>query len=313
MQDIETDLRIQTLAQNHLGKNLVQKTAIHSPQLSIIELESLDEESKIYRVVASRPQRAGELSKVQSVFASLDGKEWEQIELREELSPAIVEICKQSSLDQNIPDEEDDVIAGFDIGFAISNLSRDQLELLIVRLIAANPEQSSIVLEECRKPIDSFALDGELRELLMDGGIERPLFEDLETLVIAKAQGYVLSGDYHNALRVLDLCSGQIVHWIIEQKKRISTDTDFKRQVENTAAALETLWEDTLKLLKEQDYAIFNLKKTFRDLASLRQDLTPILGPIFSDPLRRLKVFIEKCRLSRKRKQFLGSDQDEIN
>lgn len=184
-------------------------------------------------------------------------------------------------------------VEDIDLGAAMSPLSREALELLVVRLVATHPEFGDMILREVSKPVDYTAVHRAVVAALNSFTGELPVGELLGVLEehVKRAGDYVKAKSYANAQAVLSSMTGPFVQWCSVNAASMDGEGE-RREVEEFFGRLEAAWEGALRgserTLKRED-----AEKYFGELAGWRTSLQEAFGPIFSDPLRVLKRFIK--------------------
>jgi hypothetical protein len=159
----------------------------------------------------------------------------------------------------------------------------------------------------------------------------KTIFQAIATLegYIELAIDYAESFDALNAFRVLDIITAPFVSCVTseENKKKFpEEETEDRTSLDSFVASLEDAWTKSCTKLTICDGPVAapirdldnpepadiqavskeQMEARFASLAQWRMQLTPVLGPIFSDALRALKKQIQKSTQTPVVKQFIG-------
>eukprot|EP00281_Chroomonas_sp_CCMP1168_P026973 CAMPEP_0206240600 /NCGR_PEP_ID=MMETSP0047_2-20121206/16026_1 /ASSEMBLY_ACC=CAM_ASM_000192 /TAXON_ID=195065 /ORGANISM="Chroomonas mesostigmatica_cf, Strain CCMP1168" /LENGTH=133 /DNA_ID=CAMNT_0053665395 /DNA_START=27 /DNA_END=424 /DNA_ORIENTATION=- len=128
------------------------------------------------------------------------------------------------------PDEEED--DPIDLSVVLAPLSKEQLELMVAKLIARHEEIGDEVMELARQPVDVQAL----KECVASACAldEESRIQELMSLLGQAAQ-YAAAGDPRNALVVGEELTGQLVKTCIDAKDSDEADLEgAMREMEET-------------------------------------------------------------------------------
>jgi hypothetical protein len=270
----------------HLGTASRVIESVHSTTCSIFEAEVDHPGGRRVRVVV---QRGGD-RQVLGVFKRSEDK-WEADEISrpERISHAAMSIClSEGKLGERVPEEQQ----VDDIALVMAVLSREQLELVLAKVCAEFPVAARELLDEARKPIQADQIRAELEEAIEvfeETGDDAGIVEG----IVERANAYLLAKDVKNCQRILDLISEELVN----QTEKSNGFQQNKNWYEKIFGVVENAWQGFFELITEnQNMRVKEVKQVFKKVAEWRQRLVPSLGPIFSDPLRMLKIRIEKLK-----------------
>lgn len=180
-----------------------------------------------------------------------------------------------------------------DLGSAMSPLSREQLEILIVRFIGMHDELGDVLLAEVSKPVDSSAVHRATVAALNSFVGDLPIGELVGVLRehATRASNYVEARSFRNARDVLQALTGPFVDWCSVNAGSMREEDGERAEVETFFGDLESAWEGAIRGSSEELSAdkAAAATKLFELLAGWRGKLQKDFGPIFSDPLRVLK------------------------
>lgn len=101
----------------------------------------------------------------------------------------------------------------FDLGYAMAPLSRQQLELIIVKMCLKHPECVDLITAEVTKPADSASVRIELQNMFqLDGSSISEVIQHIEEILM-RANDYCAAKAGRNGLELLDaVCSTFVSH-----------------------------------------------------------------------------------------------------
>jgi len=175
-----------------------------------------------------------------------------------------------------------------DLGPILAQLSRPDLELVVVKMLAKYPEAISVIIELANKEIDTEEIRSELAAALQT--------EDEECILAAWEQYLDRAAhcaSFNNvaiAIGILSEVSDSFVGWVAQRSK---DDVTRDPSIEPFVTKLEGVWSQALTQSPQQRHKEL-LEGSFKKLADWRNTLTPLLGPVFSDPMRSVKKSIQK-------------------
>lgn len=200
-----------------------------------------------------------------------------------------MQFCLQTSIDgleEPTSSNED----AFDLGDAFTTMSRDELELLLVKTVSMYPESYEFIKDQVLKPLDKDTIDQEVKEAVSSLQTENEATQLRNLLETAKSYSKCLS--FKNSSYILESICTEILAMFSKQEYDDIT-------VSNLFPDLENSWSVFLHQLRSvelQGYDRTSLKVLFKDMAKWRQMLIPVFGPIFSDQLRDMKGILKSKR-----------------
>ena len=165
-------------------------------------------------------------------------------------------------------------------------------------MLARNPENIDLILEESRQEVNLEDIEGSIAQLDKAATPVRPealvgAFEE----TLDRAGEYVKGGDHKNALAILGTITGPIVCHVA--KMDLAEEHD-KSTIDSFFSSIEEAWSTCIAAVpvgetpeerqKDKELA----EGWFKQLAGWRTQVTEKMGPMFSDPLRALKKRIQK-------------------
>ncbi len=111
---------------------------------------------------------------------------------------------------------------------------------------------------------------------------------------VSTARNYVLAKDSKNATAIMSVVTRPFVESLRDAKVVAESGTEERALLDEFIVELETVWEKAINIAG-QETKVEDLTELFKELSSYRIALTPLLGPIFSDPLRALKKRIRRA------------------
>jgi predicted GNAT family acetyltransferase len=202
-------------------------------------------------------------------------------------------------------DEAEDGVedGGVDLGAYLTPLSRDQLEMLVVRMLAKHPVEFDAVVAEVQFPVDMHAVHAAVAAAL-DGGaddaVTAPELAELNKHA-ERAAAYLKVDSIANAQSFLYAITDPLVDGVVARGAGAGVadgDDEARKELERLFATLENAWTalfasppcaDGVAVGNAAPFELSQCEHWFKQLAAWRASLTPLLGPLFSDPLRTLK------------------------
>lgn len=186
-------------------------------------------------------------------------------------------------------DEKFDADKGdFDLGPVLAQLSRPDLELVVVKMIAKFPESIDVLIDLAKKEVNIEEIKSEL-----NSAIET---EDEECIVTAweqyldRAGHCAIFNNITTSVLILSEVSESFVGWATTKNKDELAENPL---IEPFVTKLESVWSQALTQNPQQKHKEL-LEASFKKLATWRNAITPLLGPLFSDPMRSVKKSIQK-------------------
>mmetsp|Transcript_21290 Transcript_21290/g.41311 ORF Transcript_21290/g.41311 Transcript_21290/m.41311 type:complete len:230 (-) Transcript_21290:312-1001(-) len=181
----------------------------------------------------------------------------------------------------------------YDLGYMMAPLSRQQLELVLAKIIYKYPDELEKLMEESRKAIDSGAIKTELDALFSDKDLTlNEAFPQLEHH-IKLAKDYALAKDPRNATSILKVVTKAFVGNVVKRSLIPDEHSEERGEFDEFVVMLETAWQEVINKADEKT-SCEDLTEWFKELSQHRIALTSLLGPIFSDALRLIKKRIRK-------------------
>jgi len=235
-------------------------------------------------------------------------------------------ICTDPNVQQNNSTEE------IDLGLLLSPLSRDDLELLVVKLISQQPEQIVDLLRLCCKPIDITSIISSIQSIITCFVTIPSACNEFEPL-IERCNDYSNAQHSQNAFQILIPLTEKCVEWTLIERKGMSIedeeDDDDSKALQGLFTLLENAWQqaidcsvivnhakqisvhtatsEQLQTATQQQLFAQLTNKQLSDhisrLSKWKNELTPLIGPIFSDAIRSAK--------KKQRKDIHAIHQDE--
>lgn len=133
-----------------------------------------------------------------------------------------------------------------DLGALLAPLSREDVELLVVKLLSKHPAEAGWVVAAARKPVDTLEVSNEVKTVTANATSIAGCLADLESHV-SRADDFLRSGHVRNAVALLEVMSPPIVSWLLEQGSPDDLDdAEDKEAIQAFTALLENAWQSAM-------------------------------------------------------------------
>ena len=133
-----------------------------------------------------------------------------------------------------------------DLGALLAPLSREDVELMVVKLLSKHPEDAGWVVAASRKPVDTLEVFNEVKSATANATSISGCLSDLESHV-SRADDFLRSGHVRNAVAMLEVMSAPIVSWLVEQGDLDELeDPEDKQSLQAFTALLENSWQNAI-------------------------------------------------------------------
>eukprot|EP00808_Paulinella_micropora_P023892 g55396.t1 len=184
--------------------------------------------------------------------------------------------------------------AAVDLGVLLACLSRQDLELALVQLIARHPQEAERLYEAAHRDVDTEDVHNEVfASMMADSALA--MLPKLQP-VIARANNFCKVGAARNGMVVLQSVTPPLVTLLAEEDEaEAQQELKGSTELAQLLATLEEAWREvlTLRCSGADELSVGQAQELFAQLGDWRTQLTPLLGPLFSDPLRVLKKHIQ--------------------
>lgn len=186
-----------------------------------------------------------------------------------------------------------------DLGAVMSAMSREQIEMLLIRMVAMHPEGIDLLLDESQKTVNVEDAVEPLILLLEDEASTLSAVQATLASITTRVSAYTTAGVYANAVLILEATTGPFVSYCVDlhaAQMLPGAGSDERLSLDACVTGLEDCWLNYFQqcprnLAVASDAAA--VEDFFKQLADWRTQLSPLLGPIFSDPLRHLKKLLQ--------------------
>lgn len=178
----------------------------------------------------------------------------------------------------------------------LAPLTRDQLEMLVVRMLMKHPEELAELQKKSEEEVKTDTLNALSKSLAAKTVMQAIMALEL---FLEQAYDYLNNCDFKNGYRMLNTFSVGFVECLLRADNvewvagRPQQDPD-RQTLDSFVAQWESAWEKTvagLKVAKKEDLEeLFVLLADWRTQCSAHE----VYGPLFSDPLRALKSRIKQ-------------------
>ena len=176
-----------------------------------------------------------------------------------------------------------------DLGFIMDALSREQLQIAVMQIVAQYPGAGDILIQAAEENhIDSGELEEKLTRLLRrnapDTGTLEPFLKQSKALIDIQ--------DADGGETCLQVLTEAVVDWIEQHSEEILEDDQIKTELEQTITELEKRWEELVSLLRKQASELEEVDFSARVklLSKWQKALSDIFGAVFGEVLRQIKI-----------------------
>jgi len=137
-----------------------------------------------------------------------------------------------------------------DLSALLAPLSRDDVELMLVRMLDKHPQEANWIVQVARKPVDTLEIANEVKAVCANAASIRGCCEELE-INVARSSDFLRGGHVRNAVAVLEVLTPPVVSWLAEQGSPDDLDDDDDKQsLQGFLALLENAWQAAFEQAK---------------------------------------------------------------